>query len=159
MRPNRLVVFALLSLLFALSAPAQAGNFGEDTLIGTWEFDLLKVMSAQFQAQGQEMPPEMESMIEGSFMRVTFDEDGAFRFVSSMPMGENEQAGQWEVAKSDGNTLTVRTVDAEEKRQEVVITFTGEDQLEAVMTEQGQQVTLYATRVKAGNAGEKAGHE
>ncbi|MHC5012516.1 MAG: hypothetical protein ACYTG6_16490 [Planctomycetota bacterium] len=159
MRPVRLLAPALLCVLLALTPSAFAGDYGPQSLIGTWEFDLVKAMRAQMEAAGQEVPPQAEAMLEGSYMRIRFVDGGEYRFDAKMPMGEQKEFGTWEVTASEGPTLTLKTVGQaegeEQNEQTVVITFTGEDSFSAAMSAQGQQVVMEAKRVQPKEDGDE----
>jgi VCBS repeat-containing protein len=146
------VIIATTAIVTVLAVVAAAGTYDKTTLVGIWEFDVVKMYHQAMEASGQEIPPGMdiERMLEGSYMRITFDEDGTYAFGARAMGNEQTEVGTWEVVESGDDWLKVKSIDeAKGKEQVIRITFTDEDHFDALMTNGEQEMTLSAARVTA----------
>jgi hypothetical protein len=150
---NRLrSAYAVTVLLLAVCvAAAGAGKYGKKTLIGSWEFDMIKMYEEAMKKSGQETPPgmDLEAMLEGSYMRITFKKDGSYVFESKAMQQEQKESGKWEVVEEGDNQVTVKSVSESGEEMQVTMTFTDEDTFSALMVEGEDEMTMHATRIKA----------
>ena len=148
---SRRSVFFVLMLTFVFSASAAlAGDYGKKEMVGSWDFDIMAMIKAQFESQGQPMPPGVEEQMAGASMNISFTKEGRFTVNSVSPMGTNKEEGTFEIVKAEGKVLVVKTTsDAEQAQvQEFTLTFTDEDNFSAEMVQGGMTSTMQATRVK-----------
>lgn len=145
------IVYAALALCMALAVgTATAGKYNQKHLVGTWEFDMVKMYTEIMKQSGQEMPPGMsiEQMLGDSYMRLTFNDDGSYLFESKTQMGENSDKGTWEVTETTDDGMNVKTVNEAGEEQMVAVTFKDKDNFDATMTGGESQVTMSASRAK-----------
>lgn len=144
--------FAVTALLLVVCvAVAGAGKYDKKTLIGSWEFDMIKMYEDAMQKTGQEMPPGMnlEAMLKDSYMRITFEKDGTYVFESKTMGGERSEPGTWEVVKAADDQVTIKTISEKGEEMDVTMTFEDKDNFTAIMAEGEEEMTMYAKRVKA----------
>lgn len=150
---NRLCYLVALALVAACVATAHAGKYNEKTLVGTWEFDVVKLMKQAM--EGQEVPPGMdiEKMAQDMYMRVTFNKDGSYSVASRIMGAERTEEGKWEFVKSDADNITVKTTNADSEEQTLTITFADNDHFDALAVNGEESLTMSAARAK--DAGKK----
>jgi hypothetical protein len=146
-RMRATLTFAVL-LLAACVAVADAGKYNEKTVTGTWEFDIVKMMKAA--AEAGEVPPgvDIEAMAKNVSIRIKFDKDGSYMFVSNTMGNEKTEKGTWEVVKSEGDAVTVKSVSDDGEEQIVTIVFADADHFDATIKEGDDTSTISAIRVK-----------
>jgi len=136
--------------VLGLVAVASAGKYSEKTLIGTWEFDMLKMMKDQMGGQVPE-GMDLEQMLAGSFVRITFVKDGTYSFSSKTPMGEESDGGKWEIVSINDNEFVVKSTGSSGEEQVITMVFTNKDSFDASMPGPNKQtVTMTANRMKEG---------
>ena len=147
MRKFRFEYILAAVLVISIVAVASAEKYDENTLIGTWEFDLIKMMKEQM---GGQIPQGMdvEQMLAGSFIRITFKKDGTYTFESKTPTAEESNDGKWEVVEKKDNKVVIKSTDGDGEEQLVSLTFKDKDNLDALMPGE-PPVTMSASRVKA----------
>jgi hypothetical protein len=148
MKRFRAVLTLATCFVAACVLTVAAGKYGEKTLVGTWEFDVVKMMKQAM--QGQETPPGMdiEKMAADMYMRVTFVKDGTYSVDSKVMGSVQQEAGKWEVLETDGDTVKVKSVADDGEEQILTITFADNDHFDALTVDGEQSVTMSATRSK-----------
>lgn len=146
-RTRTTLTFAVL-LLAAWVAVAAAGKYDEKTITGTWEFDLVKMMKAASEAG--EVPPgvDIEAMAKNMSIRITFDKDGSYMFVSKTMGNEKTEKGTWKVVKSEGDAVTMKSVSDDGEEQTVTMIFADADHFDATLKAGDETSTISAIRVK-----------
>ncbi len=143
---NRVSVVLLICFALTLLAIGEVigGKYSKESLIGTWEVDMLAMMKASGQ-----LPPGMDpaQMVRGSSMTVTFRKDGTVLFAMKSLMGEQTEEAKWEVIKSEGNALVVKSTDKEGEVQKITCTFKNPDQFTATSEDPEENPTMELTRV------------
>lgn len=145
------IVNAVVVLCLALAiGTASAGKYDRKHLVGTWEFDIVKMYTEVLKQSGTELPQgtTIEQLLAGSYMRITFNDDGSYLFESKTQMGENSDKGTWEVAETTDDGMTVKTVNDQGEEQVVAMTFKDKDNFDAVMKGGEAEVSMSATRAK-----------
>jgi hypothetical protein len=147
---KRIVLSTLTALLvIAAVGVATAEKYDEGTLVGTWDFDMVKMYKQAMEAAGQEMPPGMdiETVLQGSYMRITFNKDGTYA-VERKAMGtENSEAGTWEVVEKEGDTITVKSTNPDKGQEQLVkVTFIDKDHIDALVTDGENEMVMSAER-------------
>lgn len=147
MKKLQVCIIALLAI--SLAVAAVAGEYNKKSLIGTWEFDMLKLMKVQMGGQVPE-GMDVEQMLKGMYIRITFVKDGTFTFESKTPMGAETENGKWELVKSEESTLTLSIESSKEEgeKETVTIVFSDKDNFDAMMPSPNGSVEMSATRVK-----------
>jgi hypothetical protein len=147
---KRIAISSLVALLvLAAVGVATAGKYDEGTLVGTWDFDMVKMYQQAMEAAGQEMPPGMdiETVLQGSYMRITFNKDGTYAVDSKAMGSQNAEAGTWEVVEKEGDTITVKSTNPDKGQEQVVkVTFIDSDHIDAVVTDGEHEMVMSAER-------------
>lgn len=137
-RSRTYAVVLFLSFGLAMAALVGCGKKPADKLAGTWKATAYAAEDSENEeaAQMAEMMGEAEIVME-------FKEDGTF--TRTMSMGERSQSssGTWEVTGSEGDNITVKTVEGEGDEAEeetVTVTFTDGDTF--TFTRDGITVTM-----------------
>jgi hypothetical protein len=136
-----------VALLIACVAVATAGKYSEKTLIGTWDFDMVKIMKAS--GAMDQLPPGMdvEQMMKDMYMRITFKKDHTFVFETKTPMNEVSELGKWEMVKAEGDKVTIKSISEEGKEQLFTMVFTDKDNFDTTAPD-NEKMTMSATRNK-----------